>query len=146
MSFVLLTASGCSSSQDTSEQDSESAQAVQPGDLNTPDAMSSPDIMAPEPRVIHAPSVEPCPYTDEVDAVAFDEKFQRALDLGCEHDVYGDITFTEPIQGPDGEMFGLLSPEHALTMEELHDAGYISDADFEAHLEHRKYMEQQPGN
>ena len=69
---------------------------AQPHDLKAPDATIRPAALVPEPPEIDAPSVEPCPSTDEVDAVAFDEKFQRALDLGCEHDVDGDITFTEP--------------------------------------------------
>ncbi|OAV62954.1 hypothetical protein [Enteractinococcus helveticum] len=92
---------------------------------------------------ISAPPVEPCPYIEEINAVEFDQQFQRALDLGCEHDILGDITFTEPIQGPDGPMLGLLSPAHAMTIEEMHAAGYLSDADFAEYLQH---AEQQPGH
>lgn len=138
----LLALAGCAS---------EASPAADSSDINQSSAASSPDAsspFAPDPVTgemdyadpeIDAPPVEPCPYAAEVDAVAFDDKFQRALDLGCEHDIHGDITFTEPIKGPDGEMLGLLSPDHALSMKEMHEAGYISDADFQEHLEFVEY-------
>lgn len=140
----VLALAGCASGATTNAEPS----AVDQSSIESSPTPSSP--FAPDPLTgemeyagpeIDAPAVEPCPYAAEVDAVAFDEKFQRALDLGCEHDIHGDITFTESIQGPDGEMLGLLSPDHAMSMEELHEAGYISDADFQEHLEFVEYTE-----
>lgn len=79
-----------------------------------------------------APDVPKCPYVEEVFAAAPGERFATALELGCEYDLHGAIEFSEPTPGSEHAV--LISEEHAMSLEELLDAGVISEEEYERYL------------
>lgn len=100
-----------------------------------PETFSGPEI--------DAPYVETCPYHEEVGQVegSIQDKIDKALELGCEMGIHGDITFEQPIDAPpnsDGT-YGFTSVEDALSIPEMCEQGYIPeddqwcDPDFEGH-------------
>lgn len=133
---------GCGSSDQDSTDASNDPVLSQPHEAIPSRGITGPDASSGDGPDIDAPDVAQCPHGAEVEAVPGHEQFQHALDLGCEHSIYGEISFTEPIQSADGETraWSIISAEHALTVAEMNEAGYIADEDYESHLQHVEDM------
>lgn len=81
---------------------------------------------------INVPDVPDCPYHEEVGALSDTrEQIELAIDLGCEVDIHGEITFTEPLPG---NVYGLISTERALSVNEMCDQGYMHPEDCQVEL------------
>lgn len=91
------------------------------------------DATAPE---INAPTVPNCPYHEEVSELEGTQaQVDLAIELGCEPGPHGEIDFEEPLLAENGdEIYGLISTDHAMSVGEMCEAGYISDEDCEAEL------------
>ena len=91
------------------------------------------DATAPE---INAPTVPNCPYHEEVSEHEDTQaQVDLAIELGCEPGPHGEIDFDEPLLTENGdEIHGLISTDHAMSVGEMCEAGYISDEDCEAEL------------
>lgn len=80
---------------------------------------------------IDAPAVEPCPYHEEVGAVdgSVSHQIAKALELGCEMGIHGEIDFEQPLDAPENSSgtYSLTSVEDALSLSEMCDQGYISE-------------------
>lgn len=130
-SFLLVTscANGTSDGEDDASQ---SADAVASDEsTGTEDAGSR--VYGPE---IKTPYVPNCPHHDALSEVSRDEKFDRALELGCEYSIHGEISFDEPVQVENGkDLMGIINPEYALTVDEMHEEGYIDDEEYEKFVE-----------
>lgn len=78
-----------------------------------------------------APPVEPCPHHEEVSGVNGDraEQFDRAVSLGCEVGIHGEIDFAQPLDpAEDGSgVYSIIDPEHALSVAEMCDQGYMPE-------------------
>lgn len=131
-SSVLLVASCANGASDGEDEADSSAGAVDTdGNTSTEDAGSG--VYGPE---IKTPYVPNCPHHEAVSEVPRDEMFDRALELGCEYSIHGDISFDEPLQVDNGEdLMGITDPEYALTVDEMHEEGYIEDEEYEKFVE-----------
>lgn len=74
------------------------------------------------------PAPEICEYHEEVSEVPDDEQFERALELGCDYGIHGEIVFAEPIR-VDGDDYtdSLTDPSRAMSIEEMREAGYSTE-------------------
>lgn len=106
---------------------SQEDEELNPAPPRIPDGYTGPRIEEPDP-------VPACPYHEEVGAVQ-DVKAQvdLALELGCEADIYGEVTFTEPLPGG---IIAIISVEHAMSVREMCDEGIINQEDCAIELSH----------
>lgn len=104
------------------------AQHEEPADEHPP--ADFPDDYA-GPR-ISVPDVPDCPYHEEVGALSDTrEQIELAIDLGCQADIHGEITFTEPLPG---NVYALISTERALSVNEMCAQGYMHPEDCEVEI------------
>ena len=81
---------------------------------------------------IDVPDVPDCPYHKEVGALSDTrEQIELAIDLGCEADIHGEITFTEPLPG---NVYAIISTERALSVNEMCAQGYMHPEDCEVEI------------
>ncbi|MDZ5077854.1 hypothetical protein [Nesterenkonia sp. HG001] len=141
---TLLAITGCN---ETGEPEPESADALNAEQAIHPEPGGESSDADDTPRpVINAPEVEPCPYQDELAAQApddpdefldeMDSLISEAIDLGCEPDIHGSITFEEPVYVYDdgSTLDELISVRHAMSVDDMCDEGYISEEDCENEL------------
>lgn len=95
---------------------------------STQTASGTSDESSTDEAAVAPPTPETCPHHEEVSEAPDDEQFERALDLGCEHGVYGEIVFAEPVR-VDGQdsVNTLTDPTLAFSIEEMGEAGYAVD-------------------
>ncbi|TLP71270.1 hypothetical protein [Nesterenkonia sphaerica] len=65
---------------------------------------------------------------NEVDGSRSDQ-FDKALELGCETGIHGEINFTQPLDPAEKGtgVYSLTSPDHALSVADMCDQGYIEE-------------------
>lgn len=121
-----------------------SSTEAQPAPESTPDEAlaepSSEDTFTPAhelpqsytgPR-INAPAVPECPHHEEVGQLEeVSDQIDLAFELGCEADIHGEITFSEPLPG---NVVGLISVDDAMSVQQMCDGGYIPEEDCEIEL------------
>ncbi|RJN31877.1 hypothetical protein [Nesterenkonia natronophila] len=83
---------------------------------------------APGPQ-IDVPHTDTCPYHEEVGAVdgSVSDQIDRALELGCELDIHGTVSFGQPLDAPANSSgtYSLTSVHDALSVIEMCEQGYI---------------------
>lgn len=98
----------------------EEDEELNPAPPQIPDGYTGPRIEEPDP-------VPACPYHEEVGAVrGVKAQVDLALELGCEADIFGEVTFTEPLPGG---AIAIISVEHAMSVQEMCEEGIINEED-----------------
>ena len=98
----------------------EEGEELNPAPPQIPDGYTGPRIEEPDP-------VPACPYHEEVGAVqGVKAQVDLALELGCEADIFGEVTFTEPLPGG---VYAIISVDHAMSVQELCDEGIMNEED-----------------
>lgn len=91
-------------------------------------AEDEPQAQSDDENLSAPPAPEICEYHEEVSEVPDDEQFKRALELGCDYGIHGEIVFAEPIR-VDGDDYtdSLTDPNRAMSIEEMNEAGYSTE-------------------
>lgn len=113
-SSVLLVTSCANGASDGEDEANGSAEAVDTdGNTSTEDAGSG--VYGPGIKIPYVPN---CPHHEAVSEVPRDEMFDRAVELGCEYSIHGEISFDEPLQVDNGDgLMCIIDPEYALTVD-----------------------------